>query len=152
MESVAGTRDQPTAEPGLLWKPSKPQIPTSSSDRHRARSIQMVTPHVMRKWTSAEYSGRVSTQILDGLVQVDSPDLYIIKTSKGQLYKFLASAVMGNTPPCKVTYSILQQLKKSDRSSLWGRRCRSSCSCIHWSYHLHRWSLVFLSYNRPSNI
>lgn len=78
----------------------------------------MVTPHVMRKWTSAEYSGRVSTQILDGLVQVDSPDLYVIKTSKGQLYKFLAPAVMGNTPPCKVTYSILQQLKTSDRSSL----------------------------------
>ena len=40
----------------------------------------MVTPRVMRKGTSAEYLGRVSTQILDGLVQVDSPDLYIIKT------------------------------------------------------------------------
>lgn len=69
-----------TVELGLSQKPLKPWSLTFSHERHRARSIQMVKLNVMRKWTSAQYLERISTQIFDGLVQIDSSNLYIIKT------------------------------------------------------------------------
>lgn len=72
------------------------------------RSKQMVKLQGMRKWTSVQYLERVSTRTFDGSVQMDSSNLYVIKTLEKAATHSLGTSSDGKHATLQGHHSTLQ--------------------------------------------